>query len=354
MLINKVILWYCHRNFFVQFNIIILGQKRLLRLLKFEDDSRQVYRPSIHGTFPIMSGSNSRTLNEDNFEINPTSDEIGSLSLDEIVEPDVILNTNKGTKTQYNSESDYDDNDSSEILNEELMGPKHKKTLLLIPRTFDVESDENHQPHCPQSKIRKPKDISKQDKDGNEDRHDSFTARTSFITPSTSSEEEDHLRYHVKRIMTKPIVGDLFLTLILINSIMMGISTFDFISDDEITNATFFYCDLGFLIIFTVESILTIFYLRRETLSDSWVVFDTFIIVLSWISSAFRRFDPTLEGASVQVVRALRMFRILNKVEALKVVLIAISRSLARLYCLAIFLFIISFIFAVYFTEQFG
>ena len=48
------------------------------------------------------------------------------------------------------------------------------------------------------------------------------------------------------------------------------------------------------------------------------------------------------------------MFRILNKVEALKVVLIAISRSLARLYCLAIFLFIISFIFAVYFTEQFG
>ena len=168
-----------------------------------------------------------------------------------------------------------------------------------------------------------------------------------------SVEGEDY-RGIVKEFMTRPYVENIFLALILINSIMMGIATFDFITKNASANAAFYYFDLIFLIIFTVESGLTIFYLRRGALTNYWVLFDSLIIFLSWISSATGRFDPAAEGTSVQVVRSLRMFRILNKVEALKIVLVAVSQSLARLVCLSIFCFVVMFIFAIYFTEQFG
>lgn len=84
-------------------------------------------------------------------------------------------------------------------------------------------------------------------------------------------------------------------------------------------------------------------------MSDSWVIFDFLIIVISWIT-----FDPTGEGESgVQVIRSLRIFRILSRIESLKKVLAAIGRSLPRLGALGIFLGLIMFIFGIFFTEQY-
>lgn len=162
-------------------------------------------------------------------------------------------------------------------------------------------------------------------------------------------------RAKVEKFMKQPIIENGVLTLIVINSIMMGLSTFSFISNHQPANVAFYYSDLVFLIIFTVEVSLTIFYRRTHALTDLWVVFDFLIIVLSWTLSSIENFDP-LGGDtnSVQVIRSLRIFRILSRIESLKVVLTALSRSIPSLGCLAIFLLIIMFIFAILFTETYG
>jgi len=183
-------------------------------------------------------------------------------------------------------------------------------------------------------------------------------------TPSNNEQVEDslrlavknnELRYVVKKFVKQPVVENTILALIVINSIMMGIGTFDFISEHHAANEAFFYIDLVFLVIFTVEVGLTIFHMRCDAFTDAWVVFDFLIISLSWTLSSTGNFDPDGgDTQSVQVIRSLRIFRILSRIESLKAVMTALSRSLTSLLCLGVFCFIIMFIFAIFFTEEYG
>lgn len=140
--------------------------------------------------------------------------------------------------------------------------------------------------------------------------------------------------------------------LIIINSIMMGIGTFDFVTKDDLVNDIFYYSDLTFLSLFTIELVLTIFYWGESPLKHRWVMFDFLIIGISWILT-IQNFIDSSQGSGVQVVRCLRIFRILVRIESWRAFLNAVGRSLPRLGCLAIFTTIIMFIFAVFFTEQY-
>ncbi len=85
--------------------------------------------------------------------------------------------------------------------------------------------------------------------------------------------------------------------LIALNAISMGISTFDFITENPTLNATFEQIDFIFLIIFTVEISVQFIYRGLHLFQDGWLVFDLTIIILSWFS------------ASLQVIRAFRILR---------------------------------------------
>ena len=84
---------------------------------------------------------------------------------------------------------------------------------------------------------------------------------------------------------------------ITINSITMGIATFDFVTENAILDSIFEKIDKTFLIIFTIELCMQFVYRGFDLFQDAWLVFDFVIIVLSWMS------------AGLQVIRSFRILR---------------------------------------------
>ena len=84
---------------------------------------------------------------------------------------------------------------------------------------------------------------------------------------------------------------------ITINSITMGIATFDFVTENDILNSIFEGIDRTFLIIFTVELCMQFVYRGFGLINDPWLIFDLVIIALSWMS------------AGLQVIRSFRILR---------------------------------------------
>mmetsp|Transcript_4257 Transcript_4257/g.9637 ORF Transcript_4257/g.9637 Transcript_4257/m.9637 type:complete len:404 (-) Transcript_4257:239-1450(-) len=133
--------------------------------------------------------------------------------------------------------------------------------------------------------------------------------------------------------------------LIVINAIMMGIGTFDFVTDNPHLNEAFEKVDQAFLIIFTVELGMQFIYRGLNLFRDGWLVFDFVIIVFSW---AF---------ASIQIIRAFRIFRafrLVTRIETLRKLvgsLFAVFPNLSAIGCLLLLLF---YIFAVMFTTLYS
>ncbi len=120
---------------------------------------------------------------------------------------------------------------------------------------------------------------------------------------------------------------------IFINAAMMGIATYDFIKDDPLAQDTFWYTDLIFLIIFTVELLLQAIYHGPRMLLDGWLVFDLIVVSLSWVAvgdsvpsacSSRRILDEETAALckvtvpNAQVFRAFRIFRALRLVTRIK------------------------------------
>ena len=195
------------------------------------------------------------------------------------------------------------------------------------------------------------------------------------------------MRNYAGRCVNNKDVQLLIVGLIGINGIMMGIGTFGFIRDNEVANNAFETIDLIFLIIFTLELVLQFLYHGCRLFLDGWLVFDFIIITVSWSFS------------SVQIVRAFRIFRALRLVTRIKVmknlilgeynhvviVVVVLSQTRAeivlakskllqlihdadslclllltalfsvipRMFAIGLLLFLVSYIFAVMFTQLF-
>lgn len=132
--------------------------------------------------------------------------------------------------------------------------------------------------------------------------------------------------------------------LIVINSIMMGIGTFDFVTDNPDVERVFEAVDRVFLIIFTIELALQFIYRGFSLFTDGWLVFDFVIIVLSW----------SLE--SLQIVRAFRIFRalrLITRIDALKKLIMALFAVIPRMTAITALLLLVFYIFSVLFTQLF-
>lgn len=146
------------------------------------------------------------------------------------------------------------------------------------------------------------------------------------------------------KIVDNSIFQNIILALIIINSIMMGIATYDFVEKDEVLNATFEEVDQVLLIIFTVELSLNFVHKGYTLFFDGWLVFDAVTIITSW---SFK---------NLQVIRSFRVFRafrIMTKVKVLKRVIEAITDVLPSMTAIFGLLILVVYIFTVMFTNLF-
>mmetsp|Transcript_28203 Transcript_28203/g.46713 ORF Transcript_28203/g.46713 Transcript_28203/m.46713 type:complete len:369 (+) Transcript_28203:345-1451(+) len=165
-------------------------------------------------------------------------------------------------------------------------------------------------------------------------------------------EEHDPKRLTVEsiRAATGKIVDDsrfqiFIIVLILINAAMMGIATFDFVTDVENVKNAFEIVDKIFLIIFTIELGLQFVYRGVKLFTDGWLVFDFIIVVMSW----------SLE--SLQIVRTFRVFRalrLITRVKVLKNLVGALFSVGPKMLAIMLLLLLIFYIYGVMCTVLFN
>jgi Ion transport protein len=134
--------------------------------------------------------------------------------------------------------------------------------------------------------------------------------------------------------------------LIVINALLMGVATFDLVTNSPSIQAAFETTDQVFLSVFTVEIALQLLHHGlRPVLTDGWLCFDLVVVVASW----------SLE--SMQIVRALRVFRVLRlvtKLTTLRKLVQALFEVTPAVSAIISLLLLIMYIYAVLCTTLFG
>mmetsp|Transcript_25226 Transcript_25226/g.69567 ORF Transcript_25226/g.69567 Transcript_25226/m.69567 type:complete len:743 (+) Transcript_25226:432-2660(+) len=161
-------------------------------------------------------------------------------------------------------------------------------------------------------------------------------------------------RIYVGKLVNQEAVQIAVIVLIALNSIVVGIATSKWIADkdeDDVVRRAFDNVDLAFLIVFTVEVSMQLYYYGLALFTDAWLVFDFTVVSTSWLSYAFGA------DANGQVVRSFRIFRatrLFSRVKPLRDLLLALGDVMPRLMAIFFLLMIIFYVFAVLFTELYG
>ncbi|KAI2501662.1 hypothetical protein MHU86_12786 [Fragilaria crotonensis] len=153
------------------------------------------------------------------------------------------------------------------------------------------------------------------------------------------------------KIVNNEIVQVSMVVLIIINAAVMGVATFDFVTDDPATEELFENIDKGFLIIYTVELGMQFIYFGWQLVRDPWLLFDLVVVVASW--GLDMKSDV---GGQFQIIRAFRIFRafrLITRIKVLRDLVAAIGEVIPRMTAIAMLLVLIFYIFAVLFTELF-
>ena len=166
--------------------------------------------------------------------------------------------------------------------------------------------------------------------------------------PSLSQENKQmmkglhRLRLLCGNIVNNPWVQQIIIFLTVVNAVMLGVATYDFVKENSTMNLAFETTDMIILIIFTVELVMHLFFRGHTFIKDGWLVFDFVIVVVSW------------SAASLQALRIVRVLKLVSRIKPLRDVVVALAKVLPRLGAIAALLGLISYIFAVMFTELFG
>jgi hypothetical protein len=157
------------------------------------------------------------------------------------------------------------------------------------------------------------------------------------------------------------------IALIVVNSIMIGMATFDFVEKNEKVNKAFETADTVFLYIFTVELFmhLTVYFRvdrircrreprllpatptenRRRKKNLPWMIFDSIIVIIAW---------SFMGGGSVlRAFRVLRALRLVSKIKALKNLCRAMLHVCPKMGALAFITVVLLLIFGISTTVLF-
>mmetsp|Transcript_11263 Transcript_11263/g.16051 ORF Transcript_11263/g.16051 Transcript_11263/m.16051 type:complete len:324 (-) Transcript_11263:420-1391(-) len=133
-------------------------------------------------------------------------------------------------------------------------------------------------------------------------------------------------------------------SLIIANSICMGIATFDFVTKNELVLVFFDRLDTTFLVLFTIELILNFGFWGLALFWDGWLLFDLAVVLSSWMFASLSVF---------RAFRILRAFRLIAKMKDLKELVWALLSVLPRIFAVGLLLLLLFYVFAVMFTSLF-
>jgi hypothetical protein len=153
--------------------------------------------------------------------------------------------------------------------------------------------------------------------------------------PSRFAQDLSSFRAACGSFVNSNTVQWLVVILIIINAIMMGVATFNFVEDSPKISLVFEMADFAFLVLFTCELLLQfIAHGVIGTLADGWMCFDTFIIIASW---SFAHFQV---ARAFRIVRALRLA---TRLEALRSILQALATVAPSVGCIAALLMLCTY-----------
>jgi len=152
----------------------------------------------------------------------------------------------------------------------------------------------------------------------------------------------DDFRLRLYFIVNNTIFQTFVIALIIVNSIFMGIGTFEV---SENMRDFLEKSDEVFLYLFTAELCLQIMVHLHRMFYDPWLVFDFITVSLSL---AFKGFTI------VRSFRIFRAFRLFARVPALQKIVRAILSTGPQMSAICLVLFLVFYIFAVMFTTLFG
>jgi hypothetical protein len=172
--------------------------------------------------------------------------------------------------------------------------------------------------------------------------------RSSTDDPSLPQENKQmmkglhRLRLFCGAIVNHPWVQQFIIFLTVVNAVMLGVATYDFVKENSTLNLAFETTDMIILIIFTVELIMQLLFHGHRFFKNGWLVFDFVLVIVSW------------SAASLQGLRIIRVLKLVSRIKPLRDVILALAKVLPRLGAIAALLGLIFYIYSVMFTEFFG
>lgn len=166
----------------------------------------------------------------------------------------------------------------------------------------------------------------------------------------------DHPHYfsndqHSVRAMCQTLVGNLFfkrciIVLIILNSLQMGVATYDFVHDNLAIFQAFEVADLVFLILFTIEIGLQIIArgLYEVTVSNGWLAFDFWVISLSWAFGGL---------SIIRSFRIVRAARLVARIDELQDLVTALVNVIPKMFAIFILMLLVFYVFGVMMTQLF-
>ncbi len=156
------------------------------------------------------------------------------------------------------------------------------------------------------------------------------------------------MRNKIKKIVEHPVFQNFILTVIILNSLLLGVMTYPEImtrfgySLNLISNIC--------IVIFTVEIMLRLCAYGRKFFTDGWNNFDFIIVAISLVPtggafSSLRVF---------RILRALRALRLITHLEKLRVIVQAIIDSIPNVAWASVLLLVIFYIFSIMGTTLFS
>jgi hypothetical protein len=101
-------------------------------------------------------------------------------------------------------------------------------------------------------------------------------------------------------IVNHPWVQQFIIFLTVVNAVMLGVATYDFVKESSTLNLAFETTDMIILIIFTVELVMQLLFHGHTFIKDGWLVFDFVIVIVSW------------SAASLQALRIVRVLKLVS------------------------------------------
>jgi hypothetical protein len=149
----------------------------------------------------------------------------------------------------------------------------------------------------------------------------------------------------VGKLVNNASVQATIILLIILNSILMGVATTKMVTENEDTEQIVERLDNAFLVIFTIEIGMQLYYFGFALFFDSWLVFDLIVVLISWFANEYK---------VVRAFRIFRAFRLVTRVRPLRDLVLALGDVLPRMSAIVLLLVVVFYVFAVLFTEQFA